>query len=38
MSAPAPTSPASPSAPAPDKARALALVDDFGHLFTILRE
>ncbi|WP_233415872.1 hypothetical protein [Streptomyces sp. N35] len=24
--------------PAPDEARALALVDDFGHLFTVLRE
>jgi hypothetical protein len=24
--------------PAPDKARALALVDDFGHLFTVLKE
>ncbi|MEV2236037.1 hypothetical protein AB0H69_46845 [Streptomyces phaeochromogenes] len=24
--------------PAPDKARALALVDDFGHLFTVLKQ
>ncbi|MCQ8836099.1 hypothetical protein [Streptomyces malaysiensis] len=24
--------------PAPDQARALALVDDFGHLFTVLKE
>ncbi|OIJ93234.1 hypothetical protein BIV25_25980 [Streptomyces sp. MUSC 14] len=33
-----PDTPRYAECPAPDKARALALVDDFAHLFTVLRE
>ncbi|MBB5109304.1 hypothetical protein FHS40_008432 [Streptomyces spectabilis] len=33
-----PDAPGFAECPVPSKARALALVDDFGHLFTVLRE